>query len=579
MCRVEIRNVVALDTNNDNQRDELIIAGIVEDCAAVKVGIFDGPPPQGAEAADGVASTDATIHDPGVEAHGVVPAGNERVFTATFTLFDTTIFKGECGDVPTATIGLLAVCVDDAQCRHALVWDQAIPCEGGRRDCELNITLTSDVSDQCVTTSRGVALTIVVNPPAQGLSAEVDFGDGSTEIVSIDSIDVGGGIVIAIATVNHDYSVPGNGTITFTITVSIVGRPECQETLDVTLDQCPDDGPPPPPPPPRCPVERVTLIVLDENGTNVTTLAEGDCLPPGTYEVRAVIEPSGATDTFLWRVDGESAEVGERDVVSIDGDELTIQLNTSFRSVSVIAAGCASDGIDLRPCEPLCCPNLTGLTASCMPRCPRSTTVTLQATGDDLECAEVFQWDFGDGTTIESNSATETHTYPAFAPFDAAVTIVRPDDCGGPRIQRETVRVNLCPPPCYCVLLAIASGFLLLLLLALMPLIACSTDPATVQTLTLIFVATVILLVIFALWWLLDQCCRPTWCELVRILIWVISWALVFVGAIVTLGVCVSAIPFGLIYVLIQQFLIRNANENQCGVPDIFSWPFPTCRG
>lgn len=84
MCRVEIRNVVAVDTNGDNQRDELIIAGIVEDCAEVKVGIFDLVPPQGAEPSDGLAAVDATIHDPGVEAHGVVPAGNERVFTATY---------------------------------------------------------------------------------------------------------------------------------------------------------------------------------------------------------------------------------------------------------------------------------------------------------------------------------------------------------------------------------------------------------------------------------------------------------------------------------------------------------------
>jgi hypothetical protein len=290
--------------------------------------------------------------------------------------------------------------------------------------------------------------------------------------------------------------------------------------------------------------------------------------------------PAGATNTFIWSVDGQAAEVGERDVVSIDGDELTIQLNTEFRSVSVIAAGCASDGIDLRPCRRICCPSLTGLTTSCMSRCPRSTTVTLEATGVDLHCAEVFQWDFGDGTTIESNSPTETHTYLAFAPVTAAVTIVRPPECREPRVQRETVRVRLCPPPCYCVFLAIVSGFLLLLLLTLMPLIACSPDPATAQILIIVLIATVVLLAIFMLWWLLDPCCKPTLCELLRILIWVVSWALVIVGAIAIFGFCVSAIPFGLFYVLIQQVLIRILNDNQCnpGVPDIFSWPFPACR-
>ena len=52
------------------------------------------------------------------------------------------------------------------------------------------------------------------------------------------------------------------------------------------------------------------------------------------------------------------------------------------------------------------------------------------------------------------------------------------------------------------------------------------------------------------------------------------------VGAIAIFGFCASAIPFGLFYVLIQQVLIRILNDNQCtpGVPDIFSWPFPTCR-
>lgn len=138
--------------------------------------------------------------------------------------------------------------------------------------------------------------------------------------------------MIGQAAANHEYSVPGDDTITFTITISVVGRPEC-------------------------PVDQVTLIVLDENGTDVTEQAENDCLPPGTYVIRAVIVPPDATDTFVWSVDGEAAEVGERDVVSIDGDELTIQLSNEFRSVSVIAAGCATDGIDLRLCPDVipCC--------------------------------------------------------------------------------------------------------------------------------------------------------------------------------------------------------------------------------
>src|SRR5207244_12795572 len=111
--------------------------------------------------------------------------------------------------------------------------------------------------------------------------------------------------------------------------------------------------------------------------------------------------------------------------------------------------------------DKVCCPDLTGLTASCMPRCPPSTTATLTATGTDIECAEAFDWDFGDGTAVvETTVATATHTYPSLNRFHAAVTIVRPRSCGRPRIQRRTVTVGPCPPSCFCAFPAFASGLL-----------------------------------------------------------------------------------------------------------------------
>jgi len=160
----------------------------------------------------------------------------------------------------------------------------------------------------------------------------------------------------------------------------------------------------------------------------------------------------------------------------------------------------------------------------------------------------------------------------------AAVTIIRPRECGHPRTQRRTATVEPCPPSCFCAFLAIASELLLLAFLTLMPLIACATDPATRQGLIIALITVVILMVIAFLWWFLDPCCRPTRCELSRILFWVFSWALLILG-IIAIFCTLLVIPFGLAYLLAQQFFLRMINDGPCGPPpDIFSWPFPACR-
>ena len=233
----------------------------------------------------------------------------------------------------------------------------------------------------------------MANPFSTGLAADVNFGDGQSEQVNLSSADLGGGLVVGQAAVFHVYSVPGSGTISFQVTVTIASRPECVTTVNFDLFRCPEE------PPPQCPVDQIALRIIDASGTDVTAQVEaGECLPPGRYVVRAEIVPAGSTTTFTWRVDGFAAAVGQRDVVAINGPQLTIN-PTTFRSVSVIAADCASDGIDLRPCEQVCCPDLTRPTASCLSRCPPSTTSTLTAIGTNIECAEAFAWEFGDGTT------------------------------------------------------------------------------------------------------------------------------------------------------------------------------------
>jgi hypothetical protein len=124
MCTVKIETVVGVDSNGDGDRDAVIIVGTVEDCSGLRVALFGSPPPADAQISDGEVSRAATILAAGVSAHGVSPTGNERVFTVTFTLDDTTSIKGRCGSVK--QLGLLAVGDDDDKCRDAIVWDKPI---------------------------------------------------------------------------------------------------------------------------------------------------------------------------------------------------------------------------------------------------------------------------------------------------------------------------------------------------------------------------------------------------------------------------------------------------------------------
>ena len=324
-----------------------------------------------------------------------------------------------------------------------------------------------------------MTFTVSVSSGAQ-IQYRWNFGDGTP----LTAPATGSGTF----TQDHSYA-PDD---TYFVNLIIVDPPGCTATpdpIDVDVDPCPGQQPPPPPPT-TCPVEQVTVIVEDSSGVPVTDqLADGGCVPPGRYVVRAEIRPAGSTNVFIWSVDGSSAVVGQRGVVAINGRRLTIDLSTS-RTVSVIAGSCQSGSIELRPCDPLCCPDLGAVTASCMPRCPPSTTVTLTAVGTDLECAEAFDWEFGDGATAETSGPTTQHTYPRLDRFNAAVTIVRPEECGNPRTQRRTVTVDPCPPSCLCLFLAIASALLLLAFLSLMPMIACADDPATKQALLIIMTLT-----------------------------------------------------------------------------------------
>jgi hypothetical protein len=236
------------------------------------------------------------------------------------------------------------------------------------------------------------------------------------------------------------FSYPADDT--YVATLIILSPASCTGNsiqVDVEVEACGPD---------ECPVSSVELVVEDANGTNVTTqLHEDGCLPSGQYVVRAVVEPPGATSDFSWSVGGVAAAVGQRGVVAINGRQLTIDL-TLFRSVSVIAAGCASDGIDLRPCDRPLCANLTGITiqSGCGPG-----TVSFIANVDLPNEVEAYNWDFDDGTQTTGQQAIQ-HTYTTAgrsdgSAFKASVVVRRHAGCEPRETLPASVDVPKCVPP------------------------------------------------------------------------------------------------------------------------------------
>ncbi|OGU29774.1 MAG: hypothetical protein A2057_08055 [Ignavibacteria bacterium GWA2_35_9] len=416
-----------------------------------------------------------------------------------------------------------------------------------------------------------ITLTNVNNPPSSPCVYEFDFGDGESPNILFDNTTV------SPFNITHEYDNAGNYSAILNCTVP-VGCPDSNSVL-VPVSVCNN-----------CPSD-VDFEIIDNNGNRFSVIDDNDgileavsnnpfhlqinCLPQGKYIIR-VTSPNGAGLSFTWREDeNPPVQTNSRDF------NFTIANGTKSLNVVIQKDGCPplSETVIIRACEDDCCPKLTGLTASCMPHCPPSTTVTLTAMGDHLDCAETFSWDFGDGNTAETNQPSTIHTYSQFGLFDAEVAMVRPEYCGSPRVQRSSTPVGPCPPSCLCAFLSIITAFLLLAFLSLMPMIACA-DPATKQALIITLIVVAILLSIFWLWWILDPCCKPTSCEMLRILFWVLSWALIVVGALAILQFCVSALPFGLFYGLLQQGILNRINAQNCrpGAPDIFSWPFQGCR-
>ena len=90
------------------------------------------------------------------------------------------------------------------------------------------------------------------------------------------------------------------------------------------------------------------------------------------------------------------------------------------------------------------CPKLSGISVSgCWPG-----NVTLQAEGTNLEYAENFDWDFGDGQSI-SNGPVVNHNYSDDCPDEVCLvtlTMQNSNDCDSSK-QTTSVSVLKCPPP------------------------------------------------------------------------------------------------------------------------------------
>ncbi|GEM_PF-3746417 len=438
------------------------------------------------------------------------------------------------------------------------------PCDGNCPTVRLELVSVSGcLPDGTRTATFRVAVSNV--PPGTSVY-EIAFGDGADENIAFDS-NTSGPMVIT-----HNYA-EGN----YSAVVNSFLPAGCPSSNPVLVDIPPCTA--------NCATD-VAFEVIDSTGNRFRVVANSgtfeavtnnpgqrqvSCFDPGRYIIR-VTDPGGSGLSYVWRED-------ENPPVESNSADFAVQLSNTNKTVTVIVkkAGCTdlAETVTLPVCEQSCCPELTGLEAGCLVRCPANTTATLTATGTDLDCAEAFSWDFGDGTTEETSVPTVTHRYPDFSGFRATVTMVRPGNCGN-RVQQASVGILSCCLGALCQFLTYATTFLLLALLMLMPIIACTSDPTLQQGLIIALIVVTSLLTIFWLWWLLDPCCRPTRCEMLRILFWVLSWALIGLGLLALANFCTSLIPFGLGYVVAQQIILNRINAFGCnpGAPDTFSWPF-----
>jgi PKD domain len=230
----------------------------------------------------------------------------------------------------------------------------------------------------------------------------------------------------------HDYPAPGTGITQRTITLNVVRSPTCADAWPkpITVD-IPGCGT-------LCP--QITALQIDA--------AKGVCSPDGlTRTVTLDASTSGAGITgYVWDFgDGKSAALGGN-----IGPYTTHDFAPGTYTVHLHAIGpgnCTSDLSKQITVSP-CCPQLTGIAVSQAPCFVGTAGVSVRLTADLTGHADMFTWNFGDGTTV----TTTTPQAPAhdYIPGTYSVSVTASAAGCTAVTFSQPVTVNPCgerPPP------------------------------------------------------------------------------------------------------------------------------------
>jgi len=381
---------------------------------------------------------------------------------------------------------------DGKSCRTT--WPNGVSCPS----CPV-ITIDSPVVGECVAEARPVTLTVNVTLPGGVTSVlEWDFGDPSP--------DNGGAFVIGPGpgsnTTTHNYS-PGTYTATLR-TISPEGCPNI--TVMVTVDSC------------TCPqIQDITFI-------------DRPCDAQGNRLVTATVV-GGPAGTILWQwigIDPQAVPGGTSYSKSLPGG------TTNTLVVSIQAGSCAQQlpkSHTLQPCEgPPPCPSVTSVTAT-----PASgaapLAVTFQAVvANPGAVVGGFQWNFGDGSSVNTPNPTASHTFSSPGAFSVSVTVNGATGCS-PSTITTTVTVSSgggggdgggCKLLCkiLCDILLILALVLLAWASIAAVVVACSGTPAP-QAIVVIVILVLVGLGLLILWGFL---CARFFCKLLNALSWIISF-------------------------------------------------------
>lgn len=361
-----------------------------------------------------------------------------------------------------------------------------------------------------------------VQNPSAALEISWDFGDGSLLYFTPAQIAQGQGL-----SVEHTYSSGGD----YSAVVTVVRQPGCSPmgiSEPVTVSACPQTTP-----------DCARLLSVE--------LVRG--CAPGEVSLRLEVSQPDEIEEITWDFgDGSQAVFTGGQMGLGQGLEVTHTYTTQadFSVVATILrhAGCSprsqSEAVTVRACrEDPRCPQLTGIGIDgCMPENGPPANLTLTAQGQNLELAQEFRWEFGDGSNATTAGPQTTHAYNSPGPFEIRVEMTRPERCQ-PRRQSarlERVTIPACPAPpdggglsesCLCTLLRILGLAFLIIGLVLIFGGACSVNiPVAVGGGVMAAIGAV-LLIIWAL-----TCGRALGCRIFQALIALLMVATVIMGFI-----------------------------------------------